>query len=92
MADTLWGDVLRVIDGDTFDAKITHQHKDNKYKYNAKERIRINAIDAPELPSPPGYDAKQRLQNRIGGKHVRLVVHGRDNFSRLVCDVSLADK
>lgn len=92
MAGVLWGDVAEVIDGDTFDVKVTHYSKQNQREYNNKERVRIASIDAPELPSPLGYTAKQKLERRIGGKHVRLGIQSRDTYGRLVCDVSLATK
>jgi endonuclease YncB( thermonuclease family) len=92
MADVIWGDVTNVVDGDTFDVKVTHYQKSNRIEYNDAERIRIAGIDAPELSTAYGMTAKQRLARRIGGKHVRLTVKSRDTYRRLVCDVSLSTK
>ena len=92
MADVLWGDVTSVVDGDTFDVHVTHYGKTNRTTYSNHERVRIASIDAPELPSPAGYSAKQSLERRIGGKHVRLDIQARDAYHRLVCDVRLAPK
>jgi len=90
MNDLLWGDVTNVVDGDTFDVNVTHYGKNNQYSYNDKERIRIASLDAPELSAFGGFAAKERLERRIAGKHVRLSVQSRDVYGRPVCDVSLA--
>lgn len=90
MTDTVRGPVTEVIDGDTFDMKVTHIGKNNLNKYKNNERIRIAEIDAPELPSKSGQRAKTELEKAIGGKQVRCHVQARDNYGRLVCDVALA--
>jgi len=89
MADTLWGNVIRVIDGDTFDARVTHYSPQNRSRYNNIERIRLASANAPELTGLFGFSAKQQLEHRISGKFVRLTVHTRDIYGRLVCDVSV---
>jgi len=40
MADTIRGLVTNIVDGDTFDMKVTHVGKNNKYEYNDEERVR----------------------------------------------------
>lgn len=90
MTDTIWGTVTNVTDGDTFDIHVTHYNKNNQKTYNNDERIRITSIDTPELPSSAGYRAKQNLEHAIGGKNVKCIIQARDNYGRLVCDVSLA--
>ncbi len=89
--DIIRGVVTRVIDGDTFEVDVTHYHRENEYDYNTHERIRINSIDTPELPSRPGILAKQRLENQILGHTVELWIHARDSYGRLVADVYLLD-
>ena len=89
MFDELWGDVAEVIDGDTFDVTVTHYKRSNRYPYNTRERIRFASLNAPELPTRLGETAKDRLDRHIGRRHVHLIVHARDTFSRLVCDVTL---
>lgn len=90
MADTLWGDVIRVVDGDTFDVRVTHYSRQNQFRYNNIERVRLAWTDAPEIATVGWITATQKLERRFGGKHVRLTVHTRDVYGRLVCDVSLA--
>ncbi len=91
MADTLWGDVIRVVDGDTFDVRVTNYSRQNQFPYNTVERVRLASTHAPELTSVSGCTAKQRLANRVWNRRVRLTVYTRDVYGLLVCDVSLAN-
>lgn len=92
MADVIWGDVTRVIDGDTFDVYVTHYSKTNSIQYNDRERIRIADIDAPELSTRFGPRAHHQLERSLLAQHVRLEVQSRDVYHRLVCRVSMAVK
>jgi endonuclease YncB( thermonuclease family) len=89
MSDTIRGPVTNVIDGDTFDMKVTHTGNSNQYEYNANERIRISNIDAAELGSFGGYRDKKKLETVILGKEVRCYVQSRDTFHRIVADVKI---
>jgi endonuclease YncB( thermonuclease family) len=66
--------VSRVIDGDTF---VT----------SSGLRVRIAGYDAPELGEVGGYEAKQCLDNNIGGKNVRISLQGRDYYGRQLATV-----
>lgn len=81
------GKVLKVIDGDTFDAEIVSR----TLSYNRYETIRINGIDTPEIGDKGATNATDRLSNRILGRVVSLDVHARDVYGRLVCDVRLIE-
>ena len=91
MYDVIWGDVTNVVDGDTFDLRVTHHGTHNKFPYNNQERIRIASIDAPVLPTAPGVRAKHQLELAISGKRVKCEVHSRDTYHRLICGVSKAN-
>jgi endonuclease YncB( thermonuclease family) len=65
--------VLRVIDGDTFET-VSHQ------------LIRINGIDAPELDACGGKEAKKLLEQLVLHNKVYLKVWYRDQYFRLVAD------
>ncbi len=64
-------EVLRVIDGDTFETK-------------EKQRIRITSTESPELDMCGGKEAKEALEGLIVGKPVYLKVVYRDPYQRLV--------
>jgi endonuclease YncB( thermonuclease family) len=89
MADTIRGPVIEIIDGDTFDMKVTHTGKDNKTSYKDQERIRIAAIDEPELRTPAGQRSKDKLEGKLKGKEVRCYVQARDDYGRLVAEVKV---
>ena len=88
MTDRIGGTVTNVVDGDTFDMKVTFQSDNNKHQYNDEERIRIAGIDAPELPSEPGQTSKEELEQAIQNEYVRCEVQARDAYRRLVCKVT----
>jgi len=90
MTDVIWGKVVKVIDGDTFDIKVTHVRRGNQYEYSTKERIRIEGIDPAELPSLAGRRAKRDLERALKGKSVRCDIRARDTYGRLICGVALA--
>mgnify|MGYP001765834323 FL=1 len=75
LAESFKGRVVKVIDGDTVvvlgPAKRT-------------ERVRIQGIDAPEADQPFGAQARQRLQDLVGGKVVTVVSDKRDRHGRLL--------
>lgn len=89
MADIIRGPVINIVDGDTFDMKVTHIGKNNEYEYNDNERIRIAGIDAPELETPWGKRSKKFLKDMLLGREVRCYVQARDAFGRVVARVEI---
>ena len=87
--DIIEGKVIRIIDGDTFEIKVSKQYKDNEYEYNPVERIRIRGKDAPELTTPAGNKSKEQLKRKLLHKKVRCYIHSRDKFGRLISDVKI---
>lgn len=63
--------IKRVVDGDTVID-------------DADNRIRIAAIDAPEIGTPGAREATEALRNLVQGEHVQLSGTGRDKYGRLV--------
>ncbi len=90
--DRVFGYVLRVVDGDTFELDVDSVSRGNQYNYNDVEKVRIRGIDAPELNSNAGRAAKVRLQNKIQGRRVEVDVSARDIYGRLVGDVTPAQR
>lgn len=69
------GQVVRIIDGDTFDLQNS-------------ERIRLAGADAPEYPKGClSQEAKNRLEELLLGKEVSLEPVAKDNFGRQVAYV-----
>src|SRR5262245_63649910 len=77
----------RVIDGDTIDI--------------GGRRIRLEAIDAPELaqtcrdaqgrPWTCGHTAARELRRRVGGQELKCEAHGLDRFKRVLAICFLPD-
>ena len=80
LADTLYGRVVGVSDGDTItvlDAqKVTH-------------KIRLSGIDAPEKAQAFGERAKQQLSDWVFQESVRVIHDKTDRYGRIVGKVTL---
>jgi endonuclease YncB( thermonuclease family) len=72
-----YGPVVRVVDGDTFKAKVQ----------GVVMQFRLEAIDAPEHDQPHGEQAKRELLSMIGGQQVVLVPSDTDRYGRTVVRV-----
>jgi micrococcal nuclease len=75
------GTVTRVIDGDTIWVQTSAKIKPLK--------VRIQAIDAPEICQTGGVAARDALKARVLGKSVTLMPRARDAYNRVVASVDL---
>jgi endonuclease YncB( thermonuclease family) len=78
------GEVLRVVDGDTFEVI---------YKGD-RDKVRFVDIAAAEMDEPGGPEAKQALTRLLEGKVVRLEIdrrRPRDSYGRILAKVYLGD-
>lgn len=75
------GEVVGVIDGDTFDI----QHEE------VIERIRLNGIDAPEKGQEFSGRARKFLEALTIRQHVTVETKGHDKYGRTIGDVFLSD-
>jgi len=66
------GKVLKVYDGDTFLASLSGN----------TVKVRLDSIDCPEDDQPWGSTATAGLIKLIGGKSVRMELHGFDDYGR----------
>ena len=82
--DMICGKVVRVIDGDTYEIEIKTQNRGNIFRYNKRERIRMENRLAPELDQWGGKKAKNELEKKIKGKNICIKVKARDKFGRLI--------
>lgn len=71
---TLTGEVVLVIDGDTFDLQSGPE----------RHRVRLVGIDAPELGQAFGDHAKRYLLDIVKSYTVRVEVHGRDRSGSIL--------
>ena len=87
-AETLYGRVVGVADGDT----LTILDRDNRQR-----KIRVAGIDAPEKGQPFGEVSRQNLARLVFDRNVRAECYKEDRYRRQVCrlfdgsrDVALA--
>lgn len=73
-------EVTRVADGDT----ITVRNRDG-----ATHKIRMHAVDAPELKQAGGEQSKAWLVQQLMNKNVKIVVNNTDRYKRQVAKVIL---
>ncbi|RLG87238.1 MAG: hypothetical protein DRO39_00990 [Thermoprotei archaeon] len=89
----VYGKVVYVVDGDTIDVMVVEIH-DTKYSsfLYKKIRIRFADINAPEIYTYKGKQAKQFLYSLIHGKYVYLDIddlYTYDKYGRVVAVVYL---
>ncbi len=74
--------VLRVIDGDTLEVETRRA-----LSRPTRCRVRLFAIDAPEMAQPWGQEARDYLADRIEGADCRMRVMDMDRYQRVVAVV-----
>ena len=80
--------VTKVIDGDTFDAKVIAVYKDRYLEMNGSTiRVRLADINAPELGTPRGEASRSALRSLLDGVGVYLDIddlYVYDRYDRVV--------
>ena len=74
---TLEGEVTRVSDGDTIWVRGSGEQ-------GKGVKVRLDSIDAPESKQDYGFEAKEYLNGRIGGKTVKVEWEKKDQFGRIL--------
>lgn len=85
--DVIWGQVVRVVDGDTFYLRVTKEGILNRFHYYGLEKVRLKDINAPEYDTPEGLSSTIILKRLLEGKLVKCRVYARDTFGRVIADV-----
>ena len=81
---TLEGEVTRVSDGDTIWVRANGEQ-------GKRVKVRLDRIDAPESKQDYGFEAKEYLNGRIGGKTVKVEWEKKDQFGRILGIVYFED-
>lgn len=81
-AETLVGEVVGLVDGDTVSVRATNK---------VIHKIRIAGIDAPEKPQPFAGQSRQRLADLVFRKQVIVDWHKTDRYGRIIGKVSVGD-
>ena len=87
-------EIIRVVDGDTYDAAIVVFQSEIFGVYQIrKERLRLRGVDTPELRGherPRGLAAADWVRDRIESRIVTLHLYEQDRWGRTVADVEIA--
>jgi endonuclease YncB( thermonuclease family) len=73
----LQGRAIRIADGDTITIPVDRQ----------QVRVRLDSIDAPEKQQDYSQRSRQALSDLVFGKEVRVEMHGKDRYGRVIGDV-----
>lgn len=87
--------VIRVIDGDTFEVKI-----DLGFHISIVEKIRLYGVDTPEIRTrsksekEKGLEAKKFVEDVFNNSSTNLKIksYGRDKYGRILADFIIHDK
>lgn len=79
-ADTLLGQVVAVVDGDTLTIR-----DDSRRQHT----VWLAGIDAPKAKQPFAAESRQNLSKLAAGRNVSIEWHGRDAYGRIIGKVSL---
>ncbi len=79
IAETLYGRVVGVSDGDTITVLVEKEKRPIK--------VRLAEIDTPESKQPWGRKAKEALSRLVFGKNVRVETQTTDRYKRAVAHV-----
>lgn len=80
--------VIKVVDGDTIDVVV-----DLGFHVEMEMRLRLNGINTPEIRTKDleekrkGFEAKERVQELVGDKEVRIRTYKEGKYGRMLADV-----
>ncbi len=80
--------VTEVIDGDTFDAVV-----DLGFAISTKQKLRLRGLDAPEIVSAEGREAKAFLEKHFAKTHNEILIKTSksDKYDRYLADIWAGD-
>jgi hypothetical protein len=85
--DFLIGNVMDVLDGETFELNVTRVGKNNRHIYDHEEKIHINRLKPAEIVSLIGARPKPLLERILKKREVMCLVHSRDQGGKIEADV-----
>lgn len=91
MTDTIRGQVLKVIDGGSFDIEVRYVGVNNQRAYRRMERVRLANIDVSNLDALAWLSRRSALAARLSGREVRCFVQERDARQQVVATVAIVN-
>jgi hypothetical protein len=81
------GNVIRVLDGESFEMEVTRVGRRNRLIYNGEEKIHINTLKPAEIVSLTGTHPGPILERILAKKEVMCLVHSRSTGGQIEADV-----
>ncbi len=85
--DFVRGNVIRVLDGESFAMMITDNPDENDYVYGVSETFVLNGHRVPPPDTPEGRDAREQLEQFAMGSEIVCEVVGKDDGGWFICDI-----
>ncbi len=85
--DFLIGNVIHVLDGDTFELTVTRVGRKNRHLYDEEEKIHINKLKPAEIVSLVGARPKPLLERMLMKREVMCLVNSREPGGKIEADV-----
>ncbi|NIS73687.1 MAG: hypothetical protein GTO08_00055 [Deltaproteobacteria bacterium] len=85
--DFIIGNVLNVLDGETFELEVTRVGRRNSHRYKGEEKIRINTLKPAEFVTLMGAHPRPILDRILRKKEVMCLVHSRSTGGHIEADV-----
>ncbi|MGK5092569.1 hypothetical protein WDW89_11220 [Deltaproteobacteria bacterium TL4] len=89
MSEVIHGQLLNVIDGQTFNLRITHLGKENRHRYQREERIRMIDVKVGEHLITGEQLDQAGLEKILTGHALKCLIQGRDKFGSLSAKIRL---
>ena len=86
--DIIWGNVGKVLSGQTFELNVTHKKDGNKNAYSDVERIQFIQTDVMSLPADPNECTKEQTEQHLNGLFVKCEIKNKEHDGTLTSIVS----
>jgi micrococcal nuclease len=86
-AESYMATILRVIDGDTVDARVELGLETSRVV-----RLRLDGMDAPELKTARGVEVASELRGMLEGQMARVEILRKEKYGRYLAVIWLGDK
>lgn len=85
--DFLIGNVLEILDDETFEMEVMRVGRKNRRAYGYEEKIHIHRLKQSEITTLIGPHPKPFLERMLKGKEVMCLVHSREPGGQIEADV-----
>ena len=88
MTDIIWGNVSKVLSGNSFVLNVTHRKNGNRHDYSDTEKITMISADLPGLPHNEKEWNLEALKDCVINAFLKCEVDQRDESGILLAKIS----